>query len=268
MKKILFGAAALVAIGAAPALAADLPARTYTTVPVPEAVYNWTGFYVGLNAGGAWGRDAIGSTTFLNGSPVDNAAVTVATSPRLSPAGFTGGGQIGYNYQTGSLVLGVESDFEYMGLRKSTSTVFPFPSTPAKFFTVNNSMSTDWLFTARGRIGVAANNWLFYATGGLAATNERFTQTNAFLAPFVSTDSLSTTRAGWTVGAGIEYGITPNWTIKGEYLYADFGTVSTSNGVLTPPFAGSVIGNSAHLTTNIARIGVNYKSGGPVVAKY
>jgi outer membrane immunogenic protein len=226
---------------------------------VPSTVYNWTGFYVGLNAGGAWGRDDIGSTTFLNGGfPVDNAAVTAATSPRLSPAGFTGGGQIGYNYQAGSLVLGAEADFGYMGLRKNTSTVFPFPSTPGAFFTVNNAMSTDWLFTARGRIGLAANNWLFYTTGGLAVTNERFAQTNAFLAPFVSTDSISTTRAGWTIGAGIEYGMTPNWTVKGEYLYADFGKVSTSNGVLTPPW-GSVIGNSARLTTNIARIGVNYK---------
>lgn len=124
------------------------------------------------------------------------------------------------------------------------------------------------LFTARGRIGLAANNWLFYATGGLAVTNERFAQNVTFLAPFVSTASVSSTRAGWTVGGGIEYGMTPNWTIKGECLYADFGTISTSNGVLTPPFAGSVIGNSAHLTINIARLGVNYKWGGPVVARY
>lgn len=268
MKKLAF-AVSIFALSAAAASAADLAPR-YVKAPatVVNPAYNWTGFYVGLNAGGAWGRDDIGSTTFVNGFfPVDNAAVTAATNGRLNSSGFTGGGQAGYNYQTGNFVLGVEADFDYLGLRRNTSTVFPFPSTPGAFFTVQNSMSTDWLITARGRIGFAANNWLFYATGGLAVTNERFSQTNLFLAPFVSTSTFSDTRLGWTVGGGAEYALNKNWSIKGEYLYADFGTVSTT-GVLTPAFAGSVIGNTFHLTTNIGRVGVNYKFGGPVVAAY
>lgn len=134
--------------------------------------------------------------------------------------------------QMGQWLLGVEADFDYMGLRGSNGGTFQFPSTlpggpvgpPAQFFSTATSVSTDWLFTLRPRVGWVMNNWLVYATGGLAVADEKFSQTLTLLAPFVSTNSFTTTRVGWTVGGGVEYALNRNWSVKGEYLYVDLGT--------------------------------------------
>ena len=205
---------------------------------------------------------------------IDNAAVSAAASPSLRPSGFTGGGQAGYNWQTGAMVLGVEADIEAFRLRASTIGTFQFPSTlpgglggAPSFFTPASSVSTDWLSTGRGRLGWANDHWLLYATGGVAVTNASVNQTIALQVPFVWNASASSTRVGWTVGAGFEYAMTRNWSVKGEYLYLDFGNLN-GVGVLTPAFAGFVYTNSTHLTANIARVGVNYHFGAPVVAKY
>jgi outer membrane immunogenic protein len=268
--KLFLASAAVIALAAAGARAADLPAQpAYEAPPIAAPVpYSWTGFYIGLNAGGAWGRDDISSVDFSpRALAVDLAATSAATSPRLRPNGFTSGGQVGYNWQTGNIVFGLEADFNYMGLRASQGGTLPFPSAPTLFFTANTSVSTNWLFTTRPRIGWAANNVLIYVTGGLAVTDERFNQTLVLLPPFVVTSTASTTRAGWTVGGGVEWALNQNWSVKGEYLYSGFGTLTTS-GVIVPAFAGSSFNNSAHLTTSIARFGINYKFGSPAVARY
>jgi outer membrane immunogenic protein len=262
-------------VGLGSAIAADLPMKA---APAALAeVSSWSGFYVGGNAGYDWGRAATNGVLgapapFL---PVDLAAISTASSPRLQPNGFTGGGQVGYNWQAGGAVFGVEADIESFRLRASTTATLPFPSTlpgglvgpPTAFFTSASSVSTDWLFTARDRIGWANDHWLLYATGGLAVTKVNATQTVALIAPFVFNASASDTRVGWTVGAGFEYMVSRNWSVKGEYLYLDFGTLN-GTGVLTPAFAGLTLNNSTRLTANIARAGVNYHFGGPVVAKY
>lgn len=117
---------------------------------------------------------------------------------------------------------------------------------------------TSWLFTGRERLGWAADHWLVYVTGGLAVGKENFSQTITLLAPFVETASFSSTRVGWTVGAGVEYALSRNWSIKGEYLHVDLGSVGL-NGTTTPPFAGLANPGSVRLTTEIARAGVNYR---------
>jgi len=264
-------------LGAASAADMAVKAPVYKAPP-PVEVYSWTGFYVGGNAGYAWGRDAINGVETAPVPPffaVDVAAVSAASSPRLKPSGFTGGGQAGYNWQTGAAVFGVEADIEAFRLRASTTGTFPFPSTlpggalgpPTTFFTPTSSASTDWLFTGRGRLGWANDHWLLYATGGVAVTNLSVNQTIAVLPPFVFNAATSDTRVGWTVGAGFEYMLASNWSVKGEYLYLDFGNLN-GVGVLTPAFAGFTYANSTHLTANIARVGVNYHFGGPIVAKY
>jgi outer membrane immunogenic protein len=205
--------------------------------PPPVEVFSWSGFYVGGNAGYAWGRDAINGVETAPVPPffaIDSAAVSAAASPRLKPDGFTGGGQVGYNWQAGAAVFGVEADIEAFRLRASTTGTFPFPSTlpggplgpPTAFFSPTSSASTDWLFTGRGRIGWANDHWLLYATGGVAVTNLSVNQTIVQLAPFVFNASSSDTRVGWTVGAGFEYMFAKNWSVKGEYLYLDFGSLN------------------------------------------
>jgi len=286
MKRSLIGLVAIGALIAGPAMAADMnmPLKAPAAPLAPACM--WCGFYVGGNAGWAWGRDDINTTNIIGPVPpfvaVDNAAVSSAASPRINGDGFTGGGQIGYNSQSGNIVWGAEADFEYLGIKGSTSGTFPFPSTlpggvvgpPTEFFGVATHYSTDWLFTARPRIGWAMNNWLLYATGGLAVGREHFSQTLTLLPPFVSTNTFATTQVGWTVGAGVEYALNQNWSVKAEYLYVDLGRTGANAGTLTPACTPAVCtytnSSSAHLTANIARVGINYhfNFGGPIATRY
>jgi outer membrane immunogenic protein len=255
----------LVLLPFAPTYAADLLAKTPSSASA--AVANWTGFYIGGNAGSAWGRDRV--TSNLNAPApflgVDIAAVSSAASPTLNPTGFTGGVQAGYNWQTGSWVWGGEADFDYLGLKASNSATLPFPSTlpggaagpPTAFFSTSTSESASWLFTARQRLGWANENWLIYATGGLAVGREKFSQTVALVAPFAGTVANSSTRVGWTVGAGAEYALSRQWSIKAEYLHVDLGSVATS-ATFMPAFAGLTLAGTTRLTTEIARGGLNY----------
>ncbi len=271
----LAAAALLSLAGSGGALAADLAVKAPAASLASTCA--WCGFYVGGNAGYAWGRNNE-SSVFSTPAPfldVDAAAVSTAGSPRLKADGFTGGLQAGYNWRSGAVLFGAEADFNAFNLRGSTSGTFPFPSTlpggpigpPTSFFTAATSASSDWLFTARSRLGWANDNWLLYGTGGLAVANVKVNQTIGLLGGFAETASVSSTRVGWTVGAGVEYMVTRDWSVKGEYLYVDLGKVSTA-GVLTPAFAGITYTTTAHLTANIARIGANYHFGGPVAAKY
>jgi outer membrane immunogenic protein len=284
MKK--FAVAILVAsFGATSALAADLPVRTYTKAPVyVDPGYNWTGFYVGLNGGYSWG----------------NASNTIVTTVPLASAsqhmdGWVFGGQAGYNWQFDrSWVFGLEGDIDATGqdgtrlFGPSTTVVTVVPPVGALALPTRTTTTTatgsleeklSWLATFRGRIGVLpSDRVLLYVTGGLAvgevkATAGATTTTTTALSfgtpPGPTSVSAlaasSSTQAGWTIGAGVEGAIGGNWTAKLEYLYVDLGTVNNTFAG-TAPFAP--ITTSAHVTDNILRAGVNYRFGGPIVAKY
>jgi outer membrane immunogenic protein len=251
------------------ASAADLPrkAPAYSPPPPPLA-YNWTGFYVGVNAGGAWGRSDVSLLPPGVFTPQDVAILQANAQPRFDPAGFTGGGQVGYNWQINNFLLGLESDINYIGLKETvTSPVFPgFALFVAAQSTA--SMKTDWLFTLRPRAGLTVNNWLFYVTGGLAVGNEKFAQSIFFPASgSVNAGSVSKTNAGWTVGGGAEWAFAGNWSAKLEYLYVDLGSVSFTslNSVVG---ANATFVHSADLRENIVRLGLNYRFSGPGGARY
>jgi outer membrane immunogenic protein len=234
------------------ALAADLPIKAMVH-PVAPTVYNWTGCYIGLNAGGVWGHSDV--TTNLIGANANGPGIAAAGSPSFDPSGFTGGGQVGCNWQTGNFVLGLEADFGYFGLKSDQTATTPF-TFGGGTFTTSNSVKTDWLFTARPRLGYAWDNFLLYVTGGLAVTQIKYATTFTDTFADFETASLSTTRAGWTVGGGVEYGFSRNWTAKVEYLYSDFGTVSTSGTCCS----GTVtFTHDVKLTTNVLRAGINYR---------
>jgi outer membrane immunogenic protein len=278
MRRFLL-AGALLAAAAAPALAADLarPAPVYVPPPVLVPVWSWTGFYIGGNAGYAWGHfDPTSSFACPTGSgaiscaysfPANLAVVSAAATGAFSPNAFTGGIQAGFNWQVGAAVFGIESDFNAFHLSSSLSAggAFPLASTN---FAVNASAHTDWLYTLRGRLGWAViPTALVYATGGLAVTkvNVSNTFTDNFVPVTVGASSSSTTRAGWTLGGGAELGLNHNWTVKAEYLYVDFGsavgttlTTNTIPAVLGP----DLLTTSTRLHANIVRFGLNYKFGG------
>jgi outer membrane immunogenic protein len=290
MKRILIGSVAVVSLLAATsAFAADLPARVYTKAPVMAIVYDWTGFYIGGNAGYSWGRastdgDISGTQsvsefrtagpTLLPGFPVVTTIGSVPLSGRSHVDGFIGGGQAGYNWQRGTWLFGLEADFQGSDERGS-SDVCSLPGCSASF-TANYKL--DWFGTVRGRIGfLPTERVLLYATGGLA-----YGHFGAGIAGDPTT-TWGATRAGWTLGAGGEAAIDNHWSVKLEYLYVDLGDVgsvsasatSVTNALNTPlPGFNTVTtttltsGFHTHFVDNILRVGLNYRFGGPVVARY
>jgi len=186
MKKVLLATVALVALGMAPAVAADLAARTYTKAPVAAPLPTWAGFYIGAMGGYA----------------------SEDTSDFALKGGF-GGGTVGYNWQTGMYVFGIEADAA--GADISTSLGIPG--------LVSADDKIRALGTVRGRVGVTFQQVLFYGTGGFAWADERVSAS----ALGVSISDTKT-RTGWTAGAGGEWMFAPHWSVKGEYLYRSFGS--------------------------------------------
>jgi len=173
MKKLLLVGLAFGAL-IAPAVAADLPpqAPVFTKAPAPIPVYNWTGFYVGGNAGYGAGRSDPSTTTEFTPTNYWNILsvpqVNAAGTGGVDPNGFVGGAQAGFNWQTGGLVLGAEIDFDSFHLSGSRTAGATYLCCAPNSFQMTQSVNTDWLFTTRGRLGWAADNWLFYGTGGIA----------------------------------------------------------------------------------------------------
>jgi outer membrane immunogenic protein len=257
MKKFLLSSVALLALGAS-ASAADLGPR-YTKAPsMIDPANNWTGFYVGLNAGAAStdrNLTAVASEPFFESRFTDT----------ISKTGFLGGGQIGYNYQSGMSVFGVEADATWLNV-KSTTNTFADPF----FFGKGNaafSSNIDWLVTVRGRAGIAATPALLvYVTGGLAiaGVNVRYQNSGNFLGQLTNTVSVNDTIYGWTAGFGAEYALGGNWSVKAEYLRAQFDD-TTLNVPFNPQtgLAGTV---KASQDIDLIRAGINYKFGGQAAA--
>jgi outer membrane immunogenic protein len=224
------------------------------------ATYNWSGFYMGLNAGGNWGTSS--PSTSLTGGSFFGACPSAICSDfaaknnqSINTSGFTGGIQGGYNWQSGNLLAGIELDFDYF---RNNSTLF-YAAGLQPNGGVTTNIKTDWLFTARPRLGMVANNWLFYGTGGLAVTRIKasWSYSDTLNAPCdCESASVSKTKAGWTVGGGIEAALPGGWIVGGEYLYVKFGSVSASGVLTIPPFANfwtDVFNHTIDLNSNIVR---------------
>jgi outer membrane immunogenic protein len=263
VKRILLGAVALalIAIGAASALAADLPVRTYTKSAVAVSpVYNWSGLYVGGSVGGHVGNDS-DPAALLNNSwfgSADAAIVSPAFPNTRKPSGFAGGGQVGYNWQAQSFVYGVEAGI--FGLSGTSSRNLAIPLTNQQVSTVGDSANDRGIATLRARAGLAFDRVLMYAAGGAAFSNWSLSHSYSdTVGAIPTTVTSSPTRAGWTVGAGLEYGVTNNWTLRGEYLYANFGTSNNSLAMFVGGIGGFTIQYPEKLTENIGLLGLNYK---------
>lgn len=245
------------------ASAADMPVKAYA----PVAGYNWSGFYAGVNAGVGFGRASTQTDTVFSPTgyfaTTSVPAISAAGNQSANKAGFTGGLQLGYNWQTNNTVFGIEGDFGYMGLRASQSATALYPCCAPTGFTVSSTAKTDWLMTLRPRVGFTSNNWLMYVTGGLAIGQVKgdFNFTDTFAAATESA-SVSKTKVGWALGAGVEYGMAGPWSLKLEYLHVDLGSVSgTSTNLATGAtlWPASVFTHSVKVTDDIVRVGLNYK---------
>ena len=282
------------------AFAADLPSSAPPPVtPPPPPI--WTGFYVGVNAGGSFGGNSAATTTDYPGYYADTWNTEAATSSALAYAvlghnkvGFIGGGQIGYNYQyDASWVIGFETDIQGITGASSSASAFGvgIPADyPNETILSSNvaSQSTQYLGTVRGRLGfLATPTLLAYATGGLAyggvksssSVNQAILNTfGADPGSYASSGNYSGTRTGWVVGAGLEWMFAPNWSLKAEYLHYDLGRATyalsalTYYGGFTDPLYASAPQASTRFNGNIVRAGIsyhfNFDAPAAVVAKY
>jgi outer membrane immunogenic protein len=257
MKKFLLGTVGLVALSmAAPASAADLAARPYTKAPpaMVAAYYDWSGFYVGINGG--WGSSRK-SWDF-----VTPAGTFVAAEGSHDATGGTVGGQIGYRWQVSpSFVFGVEAQGNWADFHGRNQ------SLAAAAITNDTRVDAFGLFT--GQIGYAFNNALLYVKGGAAVTSDRYRQLDTLTGVPV-TSNVDDIRWGGVVGVGLEYGFAPNWSAAIEYdhlFMQDKTHTFTNNGVLAP--AGTFFGTERiRQDVDLVTVRVNYRWGGPVVAKY
>ena len=224
MKAIAVSIAAVVVGTSFTASAADMGGS-----PRPAAVgapsFSWTGLYLGIHGGYAWG----------------DGSITGATGTTKLNGGFAGG-QIGYNFQSGNVVFGVEVDSAWASIGRTDTLIFPGGS-------ITSDTNIDYMGSARGRIGYAPGNVLFYATGGAAWARNEITFT-AVVPPFTAGISSANTHLGWTAGAGVEWAVMNNWTAKVEYLYADYGSQTYFSGI-----AG---GFNADAKISTVKFGLNY----------
>jgi outer membrane immunogenic protein len=220
MKRLCVALIGLIALSGA-AAAADLsrpaPAPYYKAAPAVVQVYNWTGFYIGVSGGGAFGSSAWDRTGSRN---IDGGLVS---------------GTIGYNWQFGQTVAGLEGDMGWAGISGSTTTNCP----------LGCKTNDTWLSTVRGRLGYAADRFMPYVTAGGAFGDIR-TSTPGF--------SSGENRVGWTVGGGLEAALTGHWTGKVEYLYVDLGSFNCGLNC-----GAGLTTDNVSFHTNVLRAGVNYK---------
>ncbi|MBV9393361.1 MAG: porin family protein [Methylobacteriaceae bacterium] len=260
---LLSTVAAAATIGSA--AAADLPSRRPPppayVAPVP--IFTWTGFYVGVNAGGAF---RAGNNNGFNTAVFFGGAAPLAIGNTNNSARFIGGGQVGVNYQINQFVLGVEADGQALiGSKNNNNT----------FGSIGNGTTTSFLGTVRGRGGVAFDRLLVYGTGGVAFGGNNNNWPNTILGniggvpTFFTANTGNNMRVGYAVGAGVEYALAPNWSVKVEYLFADLGR--NNRTYLAPGgLAGFTFNNREQ--DHIIRAGVNYRFGwagpAPVLARY
>jgi opacity protein-like surface antigen len=264
MRRFLFlSTAALTA--AAPAFAADIAVKTSPIVN--PAVYNWSGFYAGVNAGAAWGAYDPQTSAAVSGffGPIAVSQVNSIGPQKINPTAFSVGEQAGYNWQFGRLVLGLEAGLDYLHLNgTANSGAVPFIANPGRQFVISSYAHSDWLFTLRPRAGLAVNNWLFYVTGGLALTNVKgdllYTGGIAGGATgALQSASIDQNKLGYAVGAGFEWGVSDRLSLKAEYLHAGFDRIvasQTSSNIPLQQFT-----QSEALSANLVRLGLNYRFG-------
>lgn len=244
MKKILLAGVAVLL--AAPALAADLPARSMAPAPMyATPMFSWTGFYVGADVGYVWTKNRI-----------TNVATGFVANP--DPEQFSIGGHIGYRHQfAGGIVVGLEGDASWLNDQRRRGAY--------NLGAADALTRLNWDASVRASLGYSFGRFLPYLTGGVAFTEENGCATVTNGPVCAPGTGYSGTRTGWTLGAGVAYAVTDNWIVKAEYRYADFG----SKTYATPGIAGGL--TRSLVQTNKVMIGLSYKFGGPagpVVAKY
>jgi outer membrane immunogenic protein len=284
MKKIALAAAAASLMFAGAASAADMAVKARPVAP-PAVVYSWTGFYIGGNVG--WAESE--QTAYTVGTPAGFGAPAIGgagiagigvlpMSHGLGHDSILGGVHAGYNWQAGNWVLGVEADASFIDRNITTSqpVLLSFAAPPQNAGPFFVSAHNDWLATVRGRLGYTWDRLMLYGTGGAAFTRTSYSTayTSVGVVPAIGplAANFSSDKVGFAVGGGLEWMVSPNWLLRAEYLYYRFegtqNSMAVVSGTCTAAVGCAFNTNTGDLEFHTARVGVSYKFGGPVVAKY
>ena len=245
-------------LGISAAGAADLPVKAYSKAPpLVATAYDWTGFYLGVHGGGDW----FDKNWFIAVTPETCAAVCGVDVGSHTASSWLVGGQAGYNYQAGPWVLGVEAQASWTDMRASNGNLL-IPT-----LIVNNS-KTSALGTLAGRVGYAFDRFMIFGKAGGAWAHDKFWTTAGPASPAAGTviQAADSDRFGWMLGIGAEYAFAANWSVKIEYDYMDFGRQRETLQpvqVFAGPFPYDI-----RQRVDLVKAGINYKFGGPVVARY
>ncbi len=254
MKRGLLAAFGLAALGTAPAFAADLSAPIYTKAPYMAPIYNWAGFYIGLNGGGASSHNCWDIT--------NAAGVAVVPSVREGCHDASGGlvgGQLGYRWQASNWVFGLEAQGDWANLKGSNQS-----SRLVLGAAATNTTKIDAIGLFTGQVGYSWNNVLWYAKGGAALTHDKYT--GSFTATGVAFDQSSETRWGGAVGTGLEFGFAPGWSVAVEYDHLFMGSANLN--FAAPGTGVFTRSDSIKQDVDMGTVRINYTFGGPVVARY
>jgi outer membrane immunogenic protein len=268
---LLVGLAVAASALATAASAADMPvpaAPAYTPPVYRPVIYDWSGIYGGINVGGGVLNDVVTNTT-------TTALLNAGTQTKLSPFSVVGGAQAGFNIEFAPFVIGAEGTFDWSNISGTQVTPSLQPT-----ISENSVSNPQWYATMTGKAGFAANDFLFYAKGGAAWMGVHYTQ-NIAAGTVQSSQTITDTRSGFTVGGGVEFGMTENLSARLEYDFLDFGTKTYSFNNLGFTPAGAATGTpltpigaapmSIKSVTQLITVGLNYRftwgGGGPVVTK-
>lgn len=246
------------------AYAADLP----TKAPVKaDPLVQWAGFYVGAHAGYAWGtanfNTTVGPPAACGGSPINCTAIEAVENQALRPNGFAGGILAGYNFQNGKLVYGLEADITGLTGSASRTQTALFP-VGGCCFTISQKVSADWMATLRPRVGYAFDRALVYVTGGLAVAQLKYIEQATDTAGDIENTNISKVKAGYALGAGLEYALTDRWSLRAEYLYTNFGRMSADTQAFITYVAPTplIYSHRVDFSYSTARAALTYRFGG------
>jgi outer membrane immunogenic protein len=247
----------LAAVLVSAAGAADLPVKVPGyTAPPPVQAFSWTGCYIGGNVGGIINSSELAA--YPSGA-YSAAIVALGTyNYNAKDSAFSGGVQYGCNRQYGQFVLGLDSDFDWAGLNETINASHPAnPGIVAYSETITQKL--NWYSTTRARLGWAQDRWMFFIDGGLASGRVKSTYFSPPAGGFAYGGSQSKTRYGWAVGGGVEYALSENWFLRGEYLYVDLGKYSYTDLQTPASGAGFTWGTDVDTRFHVARVALSYR---------
>jgi outer membrane immunogenic protein len=259
---------AILSIGAASAADMAVKAPVYKA-PAAAPASSWTGWYIGVNGGGVWGKSDPKVSVVPGGqyAPISGGPDVVAAtgSNSFNNSGGLAGGQVGYLWQSAWFVGGIEAAFDWMNAKGSSVNTAGYTQAGSigRTFTFNNSASTNWLFTLLARAGYDMGGWYPYITGGLAVADLKYSSSfvDSFANPAVGSVSLGQTHTGWAVGGGAEWRLNNHWSLRGEYLYMDIGSLGGTMPVAQSNFPTLItnLNHGVQFRENLVRAAFSYR---------